>query len=92
MKTLIAMLVLFLGLLQYQLWFAHGGLLFAYRLHHSLTVQHQQNALLSARNEALAATIDDLKNGNDVIEEHARYDLGMLKPNEVFYQLAPAAK
>lgn len=89
MKIVIAMLVLLLGLFQYELWFAKGGLVFAYHLHQGLKEQRALNARLAARNEALAANIEDLKNGTDAIEEHARYDLGMTKPNEVFYQLAP---
>jgi len=89
MKFVIALLALLLGLLQYELWFAHGGLVFAYHLRQGLVRQHALNDKLQARNVAMAANIEDLKNGTDAIEEHARYDLGMIKPTEVFYQLVP---
>ncbi len=48
------------------------------------------NAGLKARNEALDAEVRDLKQGLDAIEERARVDLGMIRKDEVFYQVVPA--
>jgi cell division protein FtsB len=45
------------------------------------------NTSLSERNQQLHAEVLDLKQGIDAIEERARHDLGMVKPNETFYQL-----
>ena len=44
------------------------------------------------RNAALAAEVKDLKQGSDAIEERARYELGMVKDDEVFFQVVPAGK
>jgi cell division protein FtsB len=49
--------------------------------------QGAKNARLELRNGALAAEVKDLKQGSDAIEERARYELGMVKSDEVFFQL-----
>src|SRR5215468_6960910 len=50
---------------------------------------HDTNVALKARNEALDAEVRDLKTGFDAIEERARSDLGMVRQDEVFFQLQP---
>lgn len=54
-----------------------------------LAVQAQQdtNARLEQRNAALDQTIDRLKLGSAALEEHARYDLGMIRRGETFVRL-----
>jgi cell division protein FtsB len=47
---------------------------------------------LKARNGALDAEVRDLKQGLEAIEERARLELGMIKKDEVFYQIVPARK
>ena len=44
---------------------------------------------LQARNRALQDEITDLKQGNKVVEELARSELGMVKKDEVFYRVIP---
>lgn len=39
------------------------------------------------RNAALAIEVKDLRKGKEAIEEIARYDLGMLKKDETFFQV-----
>jgi cell division protein FtsB len=55
--------------------------------------QREANAKLKARNDALDAEVRDLKQGMEAIEEHARLDLGMIRKDEIFYQVVtPPAK
>lgn len=39
------------------------------------------------RNDALYAEVLDLRRGLETIEERARYELGMIKENETFFQV-----
>jgi cell division protein FtsB len=87
MKKLLILLVILLVFLQYSLWFGDGSLQEVWRLHKDVEQQHQQNAVLRERNEALEAEVLDLQQGLEAIEEHAREDLGMIKKGETFYQV-----
>ena len=82
--------VILIGLLvvlQYQLWFSHGGIISVWRLNSKIVLQQQRNQHLEKRNAVLVADIHDLKSGNAAIEARAREDLGMIKKGEVFYQV-----
>jgi len=87
MKLLITLLVLLLAVLQYQLWMGERGLSDVWRLHKTLEAQEQENQRLKERNQALAAEVKDLKQGQEAIEERARSELGMIKKGETFYQV-----
>lgn len=87
MKPIITILITLLILLQYEVWFAPRGIVAAYRLHHNIAKQAMVNKQLKKRNKILMADTQDLKEGNEAIEERARNDLGMIKPGEVFYQV-----
>jgi len=87
MKLLIAILVLLLAVLQYQLWMGERGLSDVWRLHKTVEAQEQENQRLKDRNQALAAEVKDLKQGLEAIEERARSELGMVKKGETFYQV-----
>lgn len=80
------LLPLFL-LLQYEIWFAPGGVLSWWRVHRQLAAETTVNQRWQQRNQILVTEIQDLKNGNQAIEDHAREELGMIKPQEVLYQL-----
>ena len=56
-------------------------------LDRQLTAQRASNAADKARNDALDAEVRDLKEGSEAVEERARLDLGMVKKDEVFYQV-----
>jgi len=86
-KKLIVLLLVLLGILQYQLWVGDGGLLDLWELHQDVEALKQENERLQERNAALNAEVLDLKQGLDAIEEHAREDLGMVKEGETFYQI-----
>jgi len=94
MKILAVTLAVALILLQYRIWISDDGLRGVERLQHAVATQQKQNASLTERNSRLAAEVQDLKSGTAAIDELARSDLGMIGPNETFYQVvepAPAA-
>ena len=87
MKPLAAVLAALIVVLQYPLWFGKGGWLRVRELDRQLASQQAVNAGLKARNETLDAEVRDLKQGLDAIEERARTELGMIRTDEVFYQV-----
>jgi cell division protein FtsB len=89
LKYLAATLAVLLLALQYPLWLGKGGWTRVWDLERSLAQQRDTNAKLKARNDALDAEVRDLKQGTEAIEEHARLELGMIRRDEVFYQVVP---
>ena len=87
MKILAATLAAFVLLLQYPLWLGKGGWLRVWSLDRQVQEQKEENARLRQRNGALDAEVRDLKQGFDAIEERARYELGLIKQDEVFFQV-----
>ncbi len=87
MKSWTWMLVPLFLALQYEIWFAPGGMTSIWRLHKQITYETSINQEWNQRNQILIAEIKDLKNGDQAIEDHARADLGMIKPKEILYQL-----
>ena len=88
MRVLIVVLLGMFLLLQGQLWSRDGGLRQVWQLADSVEQQEAENAELRARNAALEADVDDLKDGLDALEERARSELGMIREGEIFYQVA----
>ncbi len=91
MKWLAAALLVVLVLLQYRLWISDSGVRALPPLEASVAAQQAQNVELEQRNHRLAAEVHDLKNGMTALEERARSELGMIGPNESFYQVVPPA-
>ena len=87
MKLLAAILGALIVLIQYPLWLGKGGWLRAWEMDRQLESQRAGNRLLEARNAALGAEVRDLKQGIEAIEERARYELGMIREDEVFFQI-----
>jgi len=85
MLTLI--LVALIVALQVPLWFGKGGWLRVWDISRQIDVQKETNASLKTRNDTLDAEVRDLKQGYAAIEERARSELGMVKQDEVFYQV-----
>jgi len=73
--------------LQYPLWLGKGGWLRVRELNTQVEAQKDVNIGLKARNAALDAEVRDLKQGTEAIEERARSELGMVRQDEVFFQL-----
>ena len=91
MKPLAAVLAALIVVLQYPLWFGKGGWLRVRELDRQLASQQAVNAGLKARNARLDSEVGDLKQGLEAIEERARTELGMIRKDEVFFQVvAPA--
>jgi len=87
MKLLAGLLGALIVLIQYPLWLGKGGWLRVSEIDRQVTAQQATNAQLEARNVALEAEVRDLKQGLEAIEERARYELGMIKSDEVFFQV-----
>ena len=87
MRALAIVFVALIALLQYPLWLGKGGWLHVWDADRQVTAQKEANAKMRVRNEALDAEVRDLKQGYDAIEERARYDLGMIKQDEIYFQL-----
>ena len=83
-------------LIQVPLWLGKGGWLRVWDIDNQVSVQKQKNSKLETRNASLAAEVKDLKTGTEAIEERARSELGMVRTDEVFFQIveqpAPARK
>jgi len=87
MRILVAILLILLLVLQYDLWVGDGSLATVWRLQKEVDEQQLENTHLDERNETLAAEVKDLKTGLDAIEERSRNDLGMLKEGETYIQV-----
>ena len=87
MRLLALALVVLIAAIQSPLWFGKGGWLRVWELDQQVEAQRATNTRLAARNAALDAEVKDLKQGYDAIEERARSELGMVKQDEVFFQL-----
>lgn len=83
------LLLLLLAVAQGQLWLGEGGLPQVMRLQAQLDAQKQRNEAQRAANQGLVAEVDDLRQGLEMVEERARADLGMVKPDEILVQYAP---
>jgi cell division protein FtsB len=88
MKALAGVLGALILAIQYPLWLGKGGWLRVWDVDRQLEAQNAKNGQREIRNNALAAEVKDLKQGTDAIEERARYELGMVKNDEVFFQVS----
>lgn len=75
--------------IQWPLWFGKGGWLRVWDLQRQVEAQRGENLKLTERNAALAAELDSLRAGREAIEERARSQLNMVRPDEVFVQYVP---
>jgi len=83
-----ALLIALLAVVHAQLWFGRGSVGNVASLQRKLEEQKLRNAQAQQANERLASEVRDLKEGLDMVEEKARGELGMVKPNEIFVQVA----
>jgi cell division protein FtsB len=74
-------------LIQYPLWFGKGGWLRVWEVDQQIAQQREVNVRLTSRNGALDAEVRDLKQGLEAIEERARSELGMIRQDEIFFQV-----
>ena len=87
MRPFTLVLIALLAALQWPLWLGKGSWLRVWQLDAQLLEQRTANENRAMRNLALTAEVNDLKQGLNAIEERARSELGMVKPEEVFFQI-----
>jgi cell division protein FtsB len=89
MRLLLLALCLSLLLLQGRLWVSGEGIRDVNQLKAQVAERTEENRMLAARNAALEAEVQDLKQGLAAVEERARVDLGMIAAGETFFQITP---
>ena len=82
-----AILIALLALFHAQLWMGRGSIPAVRDMQHRLDEQLANNAKAQIANEQLAEEVRDLKEGLEMVEDKARSELGMVKPNEIFVQV-----
>ena len=82
-RLVAALLVFLLAVVHAQLWFGRGSMANVADMQRRLEEQKASNALAQQANERLAAEVRDLQEGLEMVEEKARMELGMVKPNEI---------
>lgn len=87
MRYVSLVLIVMLGLVQAELWMGHSGMPRMLELRRNLGDQLAINQAERDRNGHLLAEVKDLKEGLEMVEEKARFELGMIKPNEILVQL-----
>lgn len=87
MRWVSLILISLLLLLQYPLWFGKGGWLKVWDIDRQVEQQKHINQKTQTRNAVLDAEVRDLKQGTEAVEERARSELGMVKRDEVFFQI-----
>lgn len=87
-KILLILAIILIAGFQYAFWYGEGGYFSHQALRQQIQQQSEMNGELRERNRILAAEVYDLKNGAEAIEEHARLDLGLIKPHETFVQMS----
>ena len=87
MPKLTVIFIVLIALLQYPLWLGKGSWSRVWQYSQQIEAHEKRNDYYRQRNETLRAEVRDLKQGQSAIEERARSELGMIKQNEVFYQV-----
>ncbi len=88
MRLATIVLLVLLGLVNAELWFGDGGVPRVRELERRLAHQRADNEAARARNERLLAEVRDLREGLEMVEESARHELGMIRPDEILVQIA----
>lgn len=86
-RLVAALLIGLLAVVQAQLWLGRGSVGEVAQMQQRLADQKAKNALAQQANEQLQAEVRDLQEGLDMVEEKARSELGMVKPNEILVQI-----
>ncbi len=89
MRILIALLLIVLIALQYRLWFGQLSVTDYLRQQAEIAKQQASNQELIKRNRMLLADVNDLRQGQEAIEERARNELGLIAEDEVFFRIVP---
>ena len=87
-RVVSVVLLALLAAIHAQLWLGHGSMDYVRELQHQIKDQYAANALEKSENDRLESEVNDLKDGLSTVEEKARYELGMVKPNEIYIQVS----
>lgn len=87
MRLLTVIIIGLVLVLQYRIWFGQHGLQDFRELQSDVARQETANESLEQRNQLIAADIDDLRNALEAVEERARNELGLVRPEETFFRL-----
>jgi cell division protein FtsB len=87
LRLLVVTLAALLLLVQGSLWFGKSSLPYVMELQSKLDEQRATNDAARVRNARLLAEVNDLKEGLEMVEEKARAELGMIRPNEILVQV-----
>ncbi len=90
MRLIALALATLLLLIQYPLWLGKGGWLRVWDLDKQVEQAQVKNDALKERNSKLDSEVQDLKTGTGAVEERARFELGMIKKDEIFVQILDA--
>lgn len=91
MRVLTLTLAALIVLIQYPLWLGRGSWMRVWEVDQQIKTQREINRQLRARNDALEAEVRDLKVGTEAVEERARSELGMIRQDEIFFQILEPA-
>jgi len=91
LKALALVLALFLVAIQAQLWVGRGSIPYVAHLREEVAEAQADNDSARARNAQLQAELRDLREGLEMVEEKARFELGMIKSDEIFVPVPVAA-
>ena len=89
-RFVFVILIALLGVFHAQLWMGRGSIPSVRDMQRRLDEQIAKNILAQVGNNQLAAEVQDLREGLEMVEEKARSELGMVKPNEIFVQVTPS--
>ena len=88
MRLITLALAFLLLLIQWPLWLGkQGGWLRVSELQAQVSAAQTRSDELKARNAKLESEVRDLKDGTGAVEERARFELNMIKQNEIFVQI-----
>ena len=91
-RVIAVLLLALLGLVHAELWFGNSGTPRVRELSAQVADQQARNAAARVHNDQLQAELKDLKEGLEIIEESARFELGMVKPDEILVQYPQATR
>ena len=92
MRLVTIALIVLIGWVQAELWFGKAGVAHVSQMRRELAAQRATNDAAKQRNDQLQAEVSDLKEGLEMVEEKARFELGMVKPDEILVQVTTAKR
>jgi cell division protein FtsB len=89
MRLVTIALIVLIGWVQAELWFGKAGVAHVHQMRGELAGLRAGNDAAKQRNDQLQAEVSDLKEGLEMVEEKARSELGMTRPDELLVVLTP---